>query len=70
MTPDRHRTIFALYFQVNCSAFSPDGRTLLTASDDGCVYVWGTKSGRLLWRLAGHRGEAQAHGWRDSRALC
>ncbi|XP_040591522.1 WD repeat-containing protein 38 [Mesocricetus auratus] len=42
--------------EVNCSAFSPDGRTLLTASDDGHVYVWETKSRRLLWRMAGHRG--------------
>jgi WD40 repeat protein len=44
------------YFQVNCSAFSPDGRTLLTASEDGCVYGWETQSRRLLWRLGGHTG--------------
>ncbi|EDM00501.1 similar to cis-Golgi matrix protein GM130 (predicted), isoform CRA_a [Rattus norvegicus] len=46
--------------EVNCSAFSPDGRNLITASDDGCVYVWGTKSGRLLWRLAGHKGPVKS----------
>uniref|UniRef100_A0A8C6R7Y0 WD repeat domain 38 n=1 Tax=Nannospalax galili TaxID=1026970 RepID=A0A8C6R7Y0_NANGA len=42
--------------EVNCSAFSPDGRTLLTASDNGCVYSWETKSKWLLWRLEGHTG--------------
>ncbi|KAH0519139.1 WD repeat-containing protein 38 [Microtus ochrogaster] len=36
--------------EVNCSAFSPDGQTLLTAADDE------TRSRRLLWRTAGHRG--------------
>ncbi|XP_060246071.1 WD repeat-containing protein 38 isoform X3 [Meriones unguiculatus] len=42
--------------EVNCSAFSPDGKILLTASDDGFVYVWETKSRRLLRKLTGHRG--------------
>nr|XP_044634728.1 WD repeat-containing protein 38 isoform X2 [Equus asinus] len=42
--------------EVNSSAFSPDGQTLLTASEDGCVYGWETQSGRLLWRLGGHTG--------------
>ncbi|XP_034519621.1 WD repeat-containing protein 38 [Ailuropoda melanoleuca] len=42
--------------EVNSSAFSPDGRRLLTASEDGCVYGWETQSGRLLWRLSGHAG--------------
>lgn len=52
-----------LYFQVNCSAFSPDGQKLLTASEDGCVYGWETKSGQLLWRLGGHTGGALQSGW-------
>ncbi|KAI4577556.1 hypothetical protein MJT46_003391 [Ovis ammon polii x Ovis aries] len=42
--------------RVNSSAFSPDGQRLLTASEDGCVYGWETQSGRLLWRLRGHKG--------------
>ncbi|XP_058437723.1 WD repeat-containing protein 38 isoform X2 [Marmota monax] len=42
--------------EVNCSAFSPDGQTLLTASEDGYLYGWETKSGQLLWRLGGHTG--------------
>uniref|UniRef100_A0A8C2R5I0 WD repeat domain 38 n=1 Tax=Capra hircus TaxID=9925 RepID=A0A8C2R5I0_CAPHI len=41
--------------EVNSSAFSPDGQRLLTASEDGCVYGWETQSGRLLWRLRGHK---------------
>uniref|UniRef100_G1Q0V3 WD repeat domain 38 n=1 Tax=Myotis lucifugus TaxID=59463 RepID=G1Q0V3_MYOLU len=42
--------------EVNFSAFSPDGQTLLTASEDGCVYGWETRSGNLLWKLGGHTG--------------
>ncbi|XP_023388848.1 WD repeat-containing protein 38 [Pteropus vampyrus] len=42
--------------EVNSSAFSPDCQTLLTASEDGCVYGWKTQSGHLLWRLGGHTG--------------
>nr|XP_054099729.1 WD repeat-containing protein 38 isoform X2 [Callithrix jacchus] len=32
------------------------GEMLLTASEDGCVYGWETRSGQLLWRLSGHTG--------------
>ena len=56
---------FLLSFQVNSSAFSPDGQRLLTASEDGCVYGWETQSGRLLWRLRGHKGEALQPRWGD-----
>ncbi|XP_049752136.1 WD repeat-containing protein 38 isoform X3 [Elephas maximus indicus] len=42
--------------EVNSSAFSPNGQTLLTASDDGCVYGWETQTGQLLWKLGGHTG--------------
>ncbi|XP_006096362.1 WD repeat-containing protein 38 [Myotis lucifugus] len=43
--------------EVNFSAFSPDGQTLLTASEDGCVYGWETRSGNLLWKLGGHTAQ-------------
>lgn len=56
---------FLLSCQVNSSAFSPDGQRLLTASEDGCVYGWETQSGRLLWRLRGHKGEALQPRWGD-----
>ncbi|XP_048669023.1 WD repeat-containing protein 38 isoform X5 [Marmota marmota marmota] len=46
--------------EVNCSAFSPDGQTLLTASEDGYLYGWETKSGQLLWRLGGHTGHQRS----------
>ncbi|XP_043325469.1 WD repeat-containing protein 38 isoform X3 [Cervus elaphus] len=46
--------------EVNSSAFSPDGQRLLTASEDGCVYGWETQSGRLLWRLGGHKDRADS----------
>ncbi|KAF7486484.1 hypothetical protein GHT09_001495 [Marmota monax] len=48
--------VLSLGCTVNCSAFSPDGQTLLTASEDGYLYGWETKSGQLLWRLGGHTG--------------
>ncbi|KAG8512843.1 WD repeat-containing protein 38 [Galemys pyrenaicus] len=41
---------------VNSSALSPNVQTLLTASEDCCVYGWETQSGRLLWRRGGHTG--------------
>lgn len=56
---------FVLSFQVNSSAFSPDGQRLLTACEDGCVYGWETQTGRLLWRLGGHKGEALQPRWGD-----
>ncbi|XP_051694815.2 WD repeat-containing protein 38 isoform X3 [Oryctolagus cuniculus] len=56
--------------EVNFSAFSPDGRTLLTASDDGCVYGWETRSGRLLWRLGGHTGPVKCCRFSPDGRLC
>ena len=37
-------------------AFSPDGRTVLTASSDGSARTWDTASGRERSRLQGHDG--------------
>jgi WD40 repeat protein len=40
----------------SCAAFSPDGKTLAVAGDDGAVDLWETFSGRRRERLAGHQG--------------
>jgi hypothetical protein len=37
-------------------AFSPDGRTLATASDDKTARLWGVADGKPLATLAGHEG--------------
>jgi WD40 repeat protein len=41
---------------VNAIAFSPDGNTLVTGSDDSTARVWGVGSGDVLLKLTGHTG--------------
>lgn len=38
------------------AAFSPDGETIATCSDDTLVYLWKTETGALLHTLANHTG--------------
>jgi WD40 repeat protein len=45
---------------VNDLAFSPDGRTLASASDDGTVKLWNVATGDLQRTLAGHNREVEA----------
>ena len=41
-------------YDVNAAAFSPDGTKIVTASGDGTVRVWDSRSGGELLRLEGH----------------
>jgi WD40 repeat protein len=40
--------------QINSATFSPDGRRIVTASQDGTARVWDSSSGETLMILAGH----------------
>jgi WD40 repeat protein len=51
-------------------AFSPDGRTLLSASPDTRVRLWDVASGQLLNTLEGHTKEVNFAAWRfDGQAV-
>lgn len=39
-----------------CLSFSPDGREILSGSEDRTLLVWEVESGRMLQRLEGHAG--------------
>jgi WD40 repeat protein len=40
--------------RVNYADFSPDGKRIITASQDNTARVWDANSGRLLGTLTGH----------------
>jgi WD40 repeat protein len=41
---------------VNAVAFAPDGRTLVTSSDDSTARVWNALTGEIEMKLSGHTG--------------
>ena len=51
-------------------AFSPDGRTLSTAEDDGSVILWDVEKGVPTETLEGHTGVTETHAFSpDGRTL-
>jgi WD40 repeat protein len=42
---------------VNSAQFSPDGKRILTASDDKTARLWDAKTGKPIAELTGHEGE-------------
>ena len=43
---------------VNSAAFSPDGKLVVTASDDNTAKVWDVATGEEVHTLAGHTGRS------------
>ena len=44
-------------------AFSPDGRWLAAAGEEGVVRVWDADTGKEIQRLRGHSGPVRAVAW-------
>src|SRR5262249_42796647 len=53
---DRWHNVYSHEGAVICLAYSPDGRRIVSGSDDQTVRVWDATSGELLACLRGHVG--------------
>lgn len=49
-----HTSTYAMSLLVSCLAFSPDGKTLVTAGDDRSIRFWDTQTSRHTQTLTGH----------------
>jgi WD40 repeat protein len=45
---------------VKCLVFTPDGRTLISGSEDKTVRIWDASTGREIRRLEGYKGRVEA----------
>lgn len=54
--PSNYQILFRHSDWVNAVSYSPDGRYLATAADDGTAVLWDAGSGEMLVELDGHAG--------------
>ncbi|MEP0873582.1 AAA-like domain-containing protein, partial [Trichocoleus desertorum AS-A10] len=52
--PWQHQTLLAHRSTIREAQFSPDGKRIVTASDDKTAWVWDAQSGQEIAKLAGH----------------
>ncbi|MGZ3628821.1 MAG: protein kinase domain-containing protein [Ktedonobacteraceae bacterium] len=66
-TPAPQGTVFVTYhghvLPVYAIAWSPDGKRIASASQDGTVHVWNAATGQRFFRYHGHRGSVNAVAW-------
>jgi WD40 repeat protein len=60
ITPDPRFTFRGHIGNVNAVAVFPDGRRIVTASDDKTIRLWNLEDGVVLKKMEGHGGQVQA----------